>query len=97
MKELIDAWGSVGLAGFIVLVLAYVLLWHLIPHWKAKDVREQEFKHRQSERIQEREDGILKEVASLIRQNVTQSEKMTDRMDVLTQEIRDEARDKRRR
>ena len=96
MGELLNIWTKVGAIGFFLIFIAYVVLKHIVPHWKDRDNKEQEFKRKQTERIQDREDGILQEVGGLIRQNIAQSEKMTDRMDALTEEIRQDIRQRRR-
>lgn len=97
MQELIPLFKQFGVWVSVLILIAYFLLRHLWPHWKSKDLKEQDFRHKQSERIQEREDGILKDVAGLIRQNISESQTMTQRMDVMTEEIRAEHRERRRK
>ena len=90
--ELADAWLKVGIGGFTVLLLAYTLLWHVIPHWKAKDTKEQEFRHNQIKRVQDREDQIIKEMTNAIRENTVQSHIMGQHIESLTETVRDTRR-----
>jgi hypothetical protein len=96
MEGLTDAWLKVGVGGFLLILVAYAILWHIVPHWKAKDLKEQEFKHRQAERIQDREDGILKEIAGYIQQNIAESKALSARVDTVTDLVREEFRERRR-
>lgn len=95
MEQLLNAYGKAGITGFLVIVFAYIVVFHVVPHCKERDNKNQEFKRKVQDRIQEREDGILKEVAGLIRQNVSESQKLAERVDVLTEIIRQEYRQKR--
>lgn len=88
MQELANTYLAIGIAGFIIIIAAYILIKHVIPHWKEKSKNEQDFQHKQIERVQNREDQIIKEMTSAIRQNTEQSASVSNHLEALTQEIR---------
>lgn len=96
MNELVPILKQFGPWAFGLIVVTYFLIWHLWPHWKAQSEREQLFRHRQFERVQEREDQIGAQMASLIKENTESNKALSVHVTALTDEIRAEFRTRRK-
>lgn len=96
MNELLPALKQLGPWAFVLLVAAYFLIWHLWPHWKAQNEREQEFRHNQVERVQEREDQMTAQMGALVKENTESNRALSIHVTALTEEIRSEFRTRRK-
>lgn len=88
MNELITVVQKLGLGAGILIIGAYVLIKHVIPHWKERAAAEQTFRHEQTRAIMRLQETSLKEMTDAIRTGVEADRALARHMEALTGEVR---------
>ena len=89
MNDLLPILKQFGIGVTISIMIAYFLLRHWWPYWKAKDERREQDRTKQVERMQTLVEVGTKEMTESLRANTRQSEKVSDHLEELTDEIRE--------
>lgn len=88
MESLLPLLEKYGVWVAVLAGLGYFLIRHWWPYWREQDAAERTAKRDQINRMLTLQEVSLKEMVDAIRANTHQSEKVSEHMDALTDEIR---------
>lgn len=77
-----------GLMAAIVAVIGYFLIKHWWPYWKEQDAKERDERRNRESRLITMQEVSIKEMTEAIRASTHQSEKISDHIEALTEEVR---------
>lgn len=88
MNELIPVFKQFGVWLGVLILIAYFLLRHWWPYWKAKDQEREADRRALVNRMLTLQESSLKEMTDALRANSRQSERISDHLEELTDELR---------
>lgn len=88
MPELVTIFKQFGVWLGVLIVVTYFLLRHWWPYWKAKDQEREADRRAILGRMMSLQEGSLQEMTDALRGNSRLSEKISEHLEELTDEIR---------
>lgn len=88
MNDFIPIFKQFGVWLGVLIMVAYFLIRHWWPYWKAKDQERETDRRQVLGRMMDVQEGSLKEMTEALRSNSRQSEKISEHLEELTDEIR---------
>lgn len=88
MNELIIVFKQFGVAMAILVVATWFVVYRWWPYWKVKDQERDSERRKMLDRMMALQEGSLKEMTDALRSQNRLSEKISDHLEELTDEIR---------
>jgi hypothetical protein len=88
MEQLLPLLEKYGVWVAILAIVAYFLVIKWWPYWREQDQAERTEKRNQMDRMLNLQEVSMKEMVDAIRANTHQSEKVSEHMEALTDEVR---------